>query len=142
MFYHTFWSNPILYNGAACILTVIIEVCWFRVFGYKRPLDLGIIALSNVVTNVALNTFLDLVPDAFDVPWLIILELLVVAAEYLIYRKASDRPAGSLSLRSSPTCCRSSSARWSTTSSDSHSFLCRGCRFFQLKDRLCFDLSH
>ena len=88
MFYHTFWSNPILYNGAACILTVIIEVCWFRVFGYKRPLDLGIIALSNVVTNVALNTFLDLVPDAFDVPWLIILELLVVAAEYLIYRKA------------------------------------------------------
>ena len=88
MFYNTFWSNPILYNGAACILTVIIEVCWFRVFGYKRPLDLGIIALSNVVTNVALNTFLDLVPDAFDVPWLIILELLVVAAEYLIYRKA------------------------------------------------------
>ncbi len=88
MFYHTFWSNPILYNGAACILTVIIEVCWFRIFRYKRPLDLGIIALSNVVTNVALNTFLDLVPDAFGVPWLIILELLVVAAEYLIYRKA------------------------------------------------------
>ena len=88
MFYHTFWSNPILYNGAACILTVIIEVCWFRVFGYKKTLDLGIIVLSNVVTNVALNTFLDLVPDAFDVPWLIILELLAVAVEYLIYRKA------------------------------------------------------
>ena len=88
MIYKSFWSNPILYNGAACILTVIIEVCWFRIFGYKRPLDLGIIALSNVVTNVALNTFLDLVPDAFDVPWLIILELLVVAVEYLVYRRA------------------------------------------------------
>lgn len=88
MFYYTFWSNPILYNGAACLLTVIIEVCWFRVFRYKKPLDLGIIALTNVVTNVALNTFLDLVPDAFDVPWLIILELLVVAAEYLIYSRA------------------------------------------------------
>ena len=88
MFYYTFWGNPILYNGAACILTVMIEVCWFRFFGYKRPLDLCIIALTNVVTNVALNTFLDLVPDAFGVPWLIILELLVVAAEYLIYRRA------------------------------------------------------
>ncbi len=88
MFNQLFWSNPILYNGAACILTVIIEVFWMRVFGYKRPLDLGIIALSNVVTNVALNTFLDLVPDAFDAPWLIILELLVVVVEYLIYRKA------------------------------------------------------
>ena len=88
MFYYTFWSEPILYNGAACILTVIIEACWFRVFGYKKKLDLGIIALTNVITNVVLNTFLDLVPDAFDVPWLIILELLVVAAEYLIYRRA------------------------------------------------------
>ena len=83
-----FWSNPILYNGAACILTVIIEVGFFFLLEYRKTLDLGIIALTNVVTNVALNTFLDLVPDAFDVPWLIILELLVVAAEYLIYRKA------------------------------------------------------
>ena len=91
MTYHNFWSfwdNPILYFGAACILTVLIETVFFRLFGFKSRLDLRIIALTNVFTNEALNLFLHFEPGAFDTFWLIILELLVVAGEYLIYRRA------------------------------------------------------
>ena len=79
MFYDNFWSfwdNPILYFGAACILTVLIETVFFRLFGFKSRLDLRIIALTNVFTNEALNLFLHFEPGAFDTFWIIILELL------------------------------------------------------------------
>ena len=83
-----FWTEPLIYYSAACILTVILEVGLFRVCGYRKPLDLGIVALANVVTNVALNLILELVIAAFDLPWIIVLEIIVIAAEYLIYSRA------------------------------------------------------
>ena len=72
----------------ACVITVVVETVLFRIFGYKKADDLVIIVLSNVITNVTLNVLILLVPDLYDVPWLIIAELAVVAAEYLIYRRA------------------------------------------------------
>ena len=72
----------------ACIITVVVETALFWIFRYRKANDLVIIALTNVVTNVTLNTLIMLVPGLYDIPWLIILELIVVAAEYLIYRWA------------------------------------------------------
>ena len=83
-----FWNEPLIYNTAACVLTVIIECGLFFLFRYRKPLDLAIIALTNVVTNVALNLFLELVPDAFSFPWIFILEIIVIDIEYMIYRRA------------------------------------------------------
>ena len=83
-----FWTEPLIYNTAACVLTVIIECGLFFAFKYRKPQDLAVIALANVVTNVALNLFLELVPDAFEYPWIFILELIVIEVEYLIFRRA------------------------------------------------------
>ena len=82
------WPKVLLYYGTACILTVIIETVFFRLFGWKNRADLIIIALANVVTNVTLNLFLSLVPGAHEPVWIALLELAVVASEYLIYRRA------------------------------------------------------
>ena len=72
----------------ACIITVIIETVIFRLFKWKDLQDLKIVALTNVVTNLLLNFILSLCPDLYYSFWLVILELLVIAAEYLIYRRA------------------------------------------------------
>ena len=73
---------------AACILTVIIETVFFRLFAVKGREELTIVALANIITNLVLNLFLAFFPDAYGFPWLLILELAVVASEYLIYRSA------------------------------------------------------
>ena len=72
----------------ACVMTVVIETVFFRICGFKSWNDLAIIALSNFVTNIPLNLLIMFFPDLYDLPWLLILELAVVAAEYLIYRRA------------------------------------------------------
>ena len=68
----------------ACILTVLIEVPFLMLFGYRSRDDCIIIACTNVITNLILNIVL-----LFAGSWLVYpLEVLVVAAEYLIYAKA------------------------------------------------------
>ena len=72
----------------ACILTVAIECLFFWLLGRRTGPEQAVIALTNVVTNLSLNLFLSLVPSAYYAPWIYLLELTVVAAEYLIYKKA------------------------------------------------------
>ena len=79
----------------ACVITVVVETAIFMTAGYRRNDDALIVALANVVTNLTLNLFLTFVPAAARSPWILILELLVVAVEYLIYRAAFS---GSLKL--------------------------------------------
>ena len=70
----------------ACIITVVVETALFYAFGYRARLDLEIVALANVVTNLTLNLLLALAPALYPFPWILLLEALVVAVEYLIYR--------------------------------------------------------
>ena len=89
------WTQVLLYFGVACIMTVIIETVFFRLFGWRGRTELVIVMLVNVITNVSLNLIISLLPDVYGSFWLIILELAVVAAEYLIYRSAFG-PSGRL----------------------------------------------
>ena len=70
----------------ACIITVAVETAFFWLAGCRRRLDLEIVALANVVTNLTLNLLLGLAPALYPFPWILLLEAVVVAAEYLIYR--------------------------------------------------------
>ena len=72
----------------ACIITVVIETAFFAVLAYRKRDDLLIVVLANVITNLSLNLFIYLVPAVYSPLWLFLLEALVVAVEYLIYRKA------------------------------------------------------
>ena len=72
----------------ACIITVVLETALFAVLGCRKRDDLVIVVLANVITNLSLNLFLLLVPSAYSPVWILILEIIVVAAEYLVYRIA------------------------------------------------------
>ena len=72
----------------ACILTVVIETAFFAVLAYRKKDDLVIVVLANVITNLSLNLFINLVPGAYSPLWIFLLEALVVAVEYLVYRIA------------------------------------------------------
>ena len=72
----------------ACIITVVVETAFFWIAGYRQRLDLEIVALANVVTNLSLNLLLGLVPSLYPFPWILLLEAVVVAVEYLVYRRA------------------------------------------------------
>jgi hypothetical protein len=74
----------------ACLLTVITECAYFWLLGYRGKYKQSVIALSNVVTNLSLNTFLSFVPWMYYRPWIFIPEAIVVAVEYLIYRYAFE----------------------------------------------------
>ena len=73
---------------AACIITVVMETALFWVFGFRKRNDMAIVALANVITNLTLNLIVAIVPGADRLVWVLLLEAAVVAAEYLIYRKA------------------------------------------------------
>ena len=51
----------------ACIITVAVETAFFWLAGCRRRLDLEIVALANVVTNLTLNLLLALVPALYAV---------------------------------------------------------------------------
>ena len=72
----------------ACILTVVLETALFAVLGRRKRDELLIVVLSNIITNLSLNLFIFLVPAAYSPLWIALLEALVVAVEYLIYRMA------------------------------------------------------
>ncbi len=72
----------------ACILTVFLETGLFYLLGYRKKDDVTIVVCANVITNLVLNLtiawFFPGGPGAF----LLLLEIAVVIAEYLIYAKA------------------------------------------------------
>ena len=72
----------------ACITTVIVETAYWRLLGRRSAYEMTIVALANVVTNLSLNLFISIVNEAYYFPWILMLEGLVVMAEYLIFRIA------------------------------------------------------
>ncbi len=72
----------------ACVITVVMESALFWIFGYRKKEDLMIVALANVITNLTLNLIIALVPVAYEQFLVICLEVVVIAAEFLIYKRA------------------------------------------------------
>ncbi len=74
--------------AAACLLTVIIETTFFILLGYRGREDIVIVALTNVSSNLLLNSAIAFLwPDGPG--WRILpLEMLVVGAEYVVFAKA------------------------------------------------------
>ena len=70
----------------ACILTAAIEMIVFAASGYYRDLTfMLLVASANVATNLMLNLILSYHRSA---ALIVLLELAVVAAEYLVYAKS------------------------------------------------------
>ena len=66
-----------------CILTVVIETAFLALTGYRKPDEIKIIICANVLTNLSMNLLLCFIDRSTLL--LIILELIVIGAEYLIY---------------------------------------------------------
>ncbi len=75
----------------ACVLTVIIELAWMMLFGFRSRLDVILVISTNVATNLTLNLLLMALPALRQAGWVILLELAVVAVEYGIYAKQKQR---------------------------------------------------
>jgi hypothetical protein len=70
-------------------LTALTETVFFRVLGYRNRRALVLVALVNLLTNIALNLSLGLLELPAGLPGLISLpviagEVLVIAAEYIL----------------------------------------------------------
>ena len=72
---------------AACALTVVLETAFLAMFGYRDRYGITVIVCVNTITNLLLNMVLTLVPGGAGW-WILVLEPLVVLAEYLIYAVA------------------------------------------------------
>ena len=72
----------------ACLLTVLLETGLFYLLGYREKDELMIVACANVVTNLTLNLTIALFLSGGPGFWLVLLEAIVVIAEYLIYASA------------------------------------------------------
>ena len=72
-----------------CLLTVGIELAFLGCFGYQDRNAVSIIVLVNVITNLLLNLILALIGKTWITA--LLLECLVVAAEYLAYAYAFGR---------------------------------------------------
>ena len=75
----------------ACILTLLIEVPFLAVFGYRSRNDLTITVCINVVTNLLLNLLILLLLDGQPGGWIYLMESFVVAVEYAVYSYAFGR---------------------------------------------------
>ena len=75
---------------AACALTVLIEVPFLALFGFRSRYALTVTVCTNIVTNLTLNLCLRLFPPA-SLTAVLLAEAAVVAAEYGIYRTAFGR---------------------------------------------------
>lgn len=73
----------------ACLLTVAVETPFLMWFGYRDRNAVSIIVLVNVITNLLLNLTLALVGRTWIAA--LLLECLVVAAEYWVYALAFGR---------------------------------------------------
>ena len=72
-----------------CVLTVMLETPIFFFAGYRSKTDLTIVVCTNVVSNLLLQLCFLIVP--FTAFWLVVLELAVLAGEYLLYAAAFGR---------------------------------------------------
>ena len=68
------------------MLTALIETAVFAAAGYRRKIDLCLCASVNLLTNLALNLVLSLCGSGTGT--VVLLEILVVAAEYICYSRA------------------------------------------------------
>lgn len=71
----------------ACALTVLIEVPFLALFGFRTRYDLTVTVCANVISNLTMNLVLHALP-AVTIWTLLIAELAVLFAEYGIYRLA------------------------------------------------------
>ena len=71
----------------ACVLTIVLETAFFLLLRYRSKPFLTLCVCANAATNLSLNLLLYLAAVlGFYVPWMVYpLEVLVVAAEYLLY---------------------------------------------------------
>ncbi len=72
----------------ACVLTLLIEVPFLFICGYRGRYELVVILCANVVTNLTLNLLLMVLPVQAHSLTVYILEAIVVVSEYFIYSKA------------------------------------------------------
>ena len=72
----------------ACILTVFLEAGLFYLLGYRKKDDVKIVVCANVITNLVLNLAIALLFPGGPGSFLLLMEIAVVIAEYLIYAKA------------------------------------------------------
>ncbi|MBQ3707966.1 MAG: hypothetical protein II889_08660 [Clostridia bacterium] len=75
----------------AAALTVLIEVPFLALCGYRQRDELAVAALTNLVTNLPLNLLFRLGVLPYRIPVILAAEALVVLAEYGIYALASGR---------------------------------------------------
>ena len=77
----------------ACALTIAIETAFFLLIGWRDRRFLLLCVSANALTNLCLNLLIVLLARlGFWRGWLALpLELLVVAAEYAIYRIVKER---------------------------------------------------
>jgi hypothetical protein len=68
----------------ACALTLLIEVPFLVLFGYRRKEQIAVTVLANIVTNLTLNLLFMLVLP-YRIPVILLSEAVVVAAECVIY---------------------------------------------------------
>ncbi|MBR5949608.1 MAG: hypothetical protein IKZ82_13340 [Clostridia bacterium] len=78
----------------ACFLTVLIETVFLTLLGLRKKEQTPVIICVNIVSNIALNLLLAVLPIKFDNSWmsmlmpLIVLEATVIFSEYFVYRAA------------------------------------------------------
>lgn len=80
----------------ACALTLCVEVPFLWLAGFRSREEIAVAACANVVTNLSLNLLLWRFPALYGPPTVALLEALVVAAEWGIYRLALGRRRGLL----------------------------------------------
>ena len=71
-----------------CLLTVVIELAFMMVCGYRSRYEITVIVCANVVSNLLLNLLVIYVFRWRQGLWIIPLEAAVVAGEYLFYAHA------------------------------------------------------
>ena len=77
----------------SCLITIVVETAFFALLGYRGKDDLTIVAGTNAASNLALNLTAILLRRVLprSMNPLFPLELIVVAAEYLVYSRAFGR---------------------------------------------------
>ena len=88
----------------ACALTVIIEVPFLAMFGFRSREDVAVTVCTNVVTNLLLNLIIQLAFRGTPGGWIYPMELAVVLAEFFIYAEAFEKSWKMLGLTAAANC--------------------------------------
>ena len=71
-----------------CLLTVVIELAFMMICGYRSRYEITVIVCANVVSNLLLNLLIIYVFRWQQGLWIIPMELAVAAGEYLYFAHA------------------------------------------------------